>query len=625
MALILLFRANPTPERAVALRDLLPGAAAEEVSLIRDAIALHPAQSGREALHHALLDEAVDRGTRLRVACVLSALEPIPEGTWEKLSVPLTQALLAEDRRSEPHWIDLLGPASVRLIPELGRICGDATTESSTRSNAAEALTEALARQPDFLLLAQLVVESQPDASHILLDHLTKIKDRAEVGRFLRGVLSEVRTGPARDGIAKRQAAACIALATLGEADAIWPHLRESDDPCLRSFLIEALSHADSLQPALIERLQSAGVDPIELQAILLVWAETKLAAISVAFRARVIELARKLYLEEPHSGIHSAAELILRRFNEAETLASLEKQLRESRRGAEGKDWLLGPNGHTFAILRGPLRFRMGSPIDEEGREAGREGRDTREPVHERRIDRTIAVSTTEVTLDQWNVSQSEKRKTDRYAPSPQCAVTNVTWYEAAGYCNWLSSQDPALTPDDWCYDKSPKSGMSLFPNALKHRGYRLPTEAEFEYFCRAKTITSRPFGESEELLPKYAWTWLNSRDRLHPVGMLMPNTFGLFDVLGNAYELCHNGQRVKDGDAYTPYPVGTTERPAGDDDVDQRATIDDSAWRLVRGGAFPYAPASARSASRYTVYVTLHDSYLGFRVVQTLADKPR
>jgi formylglycine-generating enzyme required for sulfatase activity len=154
-----------------------------------------------------------------------------------------------------------------------------------------------------------------------------------------------------------------------------------------------------------------------------------------------------------------------------------------------------------------------------------------------------------------------------------------------------------------------------------LEHHGYRLPTEAEFEYFCRANTQTSRPFAITEELLPKYAWTWLNSRDQLHPVGTLLPNEFGLFDVLGNAYEWCHDGQREPEGDAYTRYPEGTIEHPAGDPD-DPRATLDNSTWRFLRGGAFPYAPASARSAARYSVYVTMNDPYTGFRVVRTVLD---
>ena len=112
----------------------------------------------------------------------------------------------------------------------------------------------------------------------------------------------------------------------------------------------------------------------------------------------------------------------------------------------------------------------------------------------------------------------------------------------------------------------------MKFLPDALEHHGYRLPTEAEMEYFCRANTSTSRPFGETEELLPKFAWTWLNSGDRLHPVGMLLPNELGLFDVLGNAYEWCHDGRDERTVGALTPYPEASIDHPANDEDDRRR-----------------------------------------------------
>ena len=328
--------------------------------------------------------------------------------------------------------------------------------------------------------------------------------------------------------------------------------------------------------------------------------------------RAQVVESAARLYLEDQHAAVHSAAELLLRRWGNTEILDRCDQRLKETGQRPLYKGWCTGPNEHTFAILTGPLACRLGSPAEEEGRE-------DHERAHYRRIDRTLAVSTKEVTFDQFRRFQGDRIQKDRFATSPLCPVNNVTWYEGAAYCNWLTDQDPELTKEDRCYAGNVKSGMRLVPDALERHGYRLPTEAEWEYFCRGNTITSRPFGESEELLPRFAWTWLNSQDRLHPVGLLLPNEFGLFDVLGNAYEWCHDGERGKRLDPYTPYPEGTRDHPAGDPD-EGRATLDDTAWRMVRGGAYCYAPASSRSAARYAVYVTLHDPYMGFRVVRTL-----
>jgi formylglycine-generating enzyme required for sulfatase activity len=97
------------------------------------------------------------------------------------------------------------------------------------------------------------------------------------------------------------------------------------------------------------------------------------------------------------------------------------------------------------------------------------------------------------------------------------------------------------------------------------------------------------------------------------------LPNEFGLFDTLGNAYEWCHDGQLVNRESAYPPYPEGTRAHPAGDGDA-PRKTADENTWRSMRGGAYCYAPTSARSAARYSVYATLNHPYTGIRVVRTI-----
>ena len=74
---------------------------------------------------------------------------------------------------------------------------------------------------------------------------------------------------------------------------------------------------------------------------------------------------------------------------------------------------------------------------------------------------------------------------------------------------------------------------------------GYRLPTEAEWEYTCRAGTLTSRYYGNSVELLRQYAWYEPNSLHHAQPAGSLLPNDLGLFDTLGNVFEWCHDRSR--------------------------------------------------------------------------------
>ena len=157
---------------------------------------------------------------------------------------------------------------------------------------------------------------------------------------------------------------------------------------------------------------------------------------------------------------------------------------------------------------------------------------------------------------MRQYKASKNDHIPDPRYSLEPDCPVGGVTWYEATRYCNWLSEQaglEPFF-PEDF------RTGTKLPVGNRDRGGFRLPTEAEWEYLCRAETETCRPFGESERYMEKYAWTWLNSPERLSPVGRLLPNEFGLFDMLGSQWEWClgspGDGRPVSGRHERTPRP---------------------------------------------------------------------
>jgi len=130
---------------------------------------------------------------------------------------------------------------------------------------------------------------------------------------------------------------------------------------------------------------------------------------------------------------------------------------------------------------------------------------------------------------------------------------------------------------------------------------GYRLPTEAEWEYACRAGTATRFSFGDDENALGQYAWNSANSNGQTHPVGGKQPNAFGLYDMHGNVWEWCWDGYDAnyyKQSPAVDPHGPGVV------------------AHRVIRGGSLEDGPQFARSALRHGSTPKNRDSNLGFRL---------
>jgi formylglycine-generating enzyme required for sulfatase activity len=289
-------------------------------------------------------------------------------------------------------------------------------------------------------------------------------------------------------------------------------------------------------------------------------------------------------------------------------------------------------PNAHDFAIVNGPVEFTMGSPASERGR--------TPDEVQRRvRIPRSFAIATKETTVAQFTrflAANPDVRAAHAYpgdaarmaevmrqfSPDDESPQIAVTWYEAAQYCNWLS-REAGLPASEWVYPQRVHSGMSMPANYLQRSGFRLPTEAEWEYAARAGTATARFFGDSEERLPEFAWYSRNpprqrndpidpnDPTRTRPVGTLKPNPLGLFDVYGNVWEWIHDRRQE--------FTAGGT---AIEDREDAVLTVDDKNARVRRGGSFAYGAYAMRSAHRgdVTYFPQQRRDNVGFRVARTI-----
>ena len=224
--------------------------------------------------------------------------------------------------------------------------------------------------------------------------------------------------------------------------------------------------------------------------------------------------------------------------------------------------------------------------------------------PRHLVRLD-PFLIARTAVTRGLWRRVMADRRAGDWRRPEPKAWRRNddalpanyVDWFNAVAFCNALSvvaGRRPyyRVDGDDWTPDPDPAAA----------EGYRLPTEAEWEYACRGDTETPWFWGDQVDGADAHAWYRGNGRG-VQPVAGKAPNSFGLYDMAGNCWEWCW--------DRYGPYSAGQAENPMG---------VDSGRPRVLRGGSFGNEPRNLRSADRNRYGPELRDQRIGFRCARSV-----
>jgi formylglycine-generating enzyme required for sulfatase activity len=241
------------------------------------------------------------------------------------------------------------------------------------------------------------------------------------------------------------------------------------------------------------------------------------------------------------------------------------------------------------------PITFRMGSPVDELGRSDD-------ETQHVVTLTRPFLLQTTEVTQAQFTELLGRNLSAFPLCGA-DCPIDQVTWNVAILYANTLSELE-GLAP---CYGESGEviGGATIYDCA----GYRLPTEAEWEYAARAGTTTATYAGDltdtfcDDTRLLDIAWFCGNARTGTRPVASKGLNAWGLYDMLGNVSEWVH--------DWYGPYE-GDVIDPAGPAE---------GTGRVIRGGSWQGGAQEARAAARIGGWPENRNSGTGFRLARTAA----
>jgi formylglycine-generating enzyme required for sulfatase activity len=240
------------------------------------------------------------------------------------------------------------------------------------------------------------------------------------------------------------------------------------------------------------------------------------------------------------------------------------------------------------------PGSFQMGS----------NDGLPAEQPVHNVTLTRAYSLAAYAITFEEYDLfckDTPHNKPDDRGWGRGKQPVIHVNWFDAVDYCNWLSEK-ACLTP---CYSGSGKNTVCDFDA----NGYRLPTEAEWEFAARGGLQSRGTLYAGSNDPDKVAWY---ATDQAHPVGLKQPNELGLYDMCGNMFEWCWDWYR---SDAYTTQPQTDPIGP----ETPQTSTP----WELNRsrrGGSWREDAINIRITSRSADIVT-YEGDNGFRVCRTVS----
>jgi len=542
----------------------------------------------------------------------------------------IAQALVGTNPLYLGLWTESLRPVRSLLTGPLAAIFRDAQRSESERTLAADVLADYAGDDPG--LVADLVMDADARAFSTLLA-IAERQAATTVPIFLAEIAepampsgNEGGSEDDKDRRAARQARAAVALVCMDRSKHALPLLRHRADPRLRSNLINWLQPlgadlrrlaaelgrlAAVTRPAPASRrrpMDAILFDPeTSMQrGLILALGNYGINDVPPELSEQLVISLLDLYQNNPDAGIHGAAEWTLSRWQQQAELRKIDSALMKIGNRPDHR-WFLNRQGQTFARIDGPVEFRMGSPPAEPDHLDD-------ELLHRRIIGRRFAIGTKEVTVEQYERFLKENpgvgaANNRRFSPDPRGPVSTPSWYDTAAYCNWLSRMENL--PE--CYEPNPKGkyaeGMRIRADALERMGYRLPTEAEWEYACRAGALSSRYYGVSVSLLSRYGFCILASEGRAWPCGSLEPNDLGLFDILGNVYEWCLD--RRSD---YKPANDGAIV-----DLITAAMTVSDTTPHILRGGGFVDVPSHVRSAQRSWNLPFNRLGVYGFRLART------
>jgi formylglycine-generating enzyme required for sulfatase activity len=469
-----------------------------------------------------------------------------------------------------PYAIENLKPLREHALPILERQYEGGQLPPSQRLRAAFAMAAFGRVERDFLV--ESIASAKPDECRNVIAAL-----RPEQEAAVQGLLQQAKkAGKSKDWPQKARLA--IVALYLGE----WAlahgmlQVEQRPDPVERTVYIKTFPTWHGDLSVLLPALEAAD-DSAFRSGLCCAMAAVSPDAVGPEEK-NACELAlRDWYRSKPDAGTHSAAGFALEQWKLALP------PITPTTHAENGAHWYVNSIGMTMVLIPAG-EFLMGSP------DSDNDANPDEKPQHRVRITKPFWMGMHLVTVGQFrkfveDSNHNAGTEWQEYFPSQTDAhpVVFVDWDDAHAFCDWLTKREG--------------------------KKYRLPTEAEWEYACRAGTQTKYSFGDDWNDLVNHAWFALNSNSHTHAAGQKRPNAWGLSDMHGNAHQWCEDWFNAE---YYAHSPADDPTGPTTGKD------------RVLRGGAWDDTAEYCRSAFRH-IWQAGGGRFrrLGFRVSQVSAEK--
>lgn len=526
-----------------------------------------------------------DRTKRwIRAVCAQAVFAPNDPDLGEVAELA-AEALLEQPKAEAEFWAEAVRPMKSHVLSHLLRLLQSGVAEAEVQATAVCLVMHLWAHEP--ANLAMLLVESEPPQHRQIITLITKNGPRAaEAVEKLRDLSNNAGLGPASAEKLHRQVAiANLGRLTLDSDKPPYSAFRASDDTRVQTYMILEASQRGVPPEVVIERIKGEQ-DPDVLFGLLLALGNYPASLRTGVEGESLVNWLEDCYRNHPDSGVHAAAGRVLKTWSDRERVEQLDAELAAGGI-VNGRRWYVNTIGMTMIIV-GPLTS-------------------TDQPTDDSEQRRYWAISATETTCLHYARFTAKDDADLPEFPYPTCPARGVGLLGAAQFCQALSNHERIPT-DGMAVQEIQVDGETNFLIKTTGLGYRLPTEAEWEYACRAGSTTYRYFGGPDT--PHESFLWRDpDHGRLNPVGTLIPNRLGLFDIHGNVDE----------------WTMSTYERGREDDPSATEVLITDTTRAYLRGGGYIALPQDISSEYRFAAMANLDIPNLGFRIACTLPDDYR